>query len=211
MRLLFNSALLFAAVWARIPEAGEWQQKNLAAVEKGRPHHGNDDGCDHCNAGFHPESVKLLPGVGAYSFNFGDGNSGNTAYQYFYFTIPNDSLGYQVRLWDCFCNGDGFYGVFTQAPGPTNGLFAFGNVFTSDCAFYQNTSEDCWEANFFYNYGTEDLTQPGFYNLTIEVARSPYRKGTGFVALLPLCVNTSNSNLDPCCELQGGCDLSQYR
>lgn len=151
------------------------------------------------------ESVQLIPDVGYYTFTFGEGNSGNYAYQSFFFSLPTSA---QVLVTDCFCGGDRFI-VHDVVTGATINALQSCDTANLSCNFYSQTPYECMTATTGWCKTAWTTLTAGFHNLTIEIVTAPFLSGTGFIILQSMC--TASNVLVPCCSLlDTGCEYGVY-
>lgn len=151
------------------------------------------------------ESVQLIPDVGYFTFTFGEGNSGNYAYQSFFFSLPTPA---QFQVTDCFCGGDRFI-VHDMVGGATYAAVQPCDAANLSCNFYSQVPYECMTAAAGWCKSGWVNLPAGFHNLTIEIVTAPFLSGTGFIILQSLCT-VANTPV-PCCSLTDtGCEYGVY-
>lgn len=167
--------------------------------------------------------INLLADVGFYSFSFGQGNRGLFADQSFFFSNPSGD-GVRLIVTDCYCTGDKFLGFVVSS---TNGVGIVNALAFCEadplCRLYSEDPLQCLYGGGWCN-GETFVTQPGTYNVSIQIGASPFERGTGFVLLQSLCWVPSKTvtcalgdkspqcgQLIPCCQLDDSCVYSIFQ
>lgn len=179
----------------------------LAADEKVNLNLGKGNGIYHHGC-FDRRRVNLMPDLGWYSFFFDLGNSGRYAMQTFYFNLPLPS---RLVLTDCYCGGDSF--VAYESYDSYNRIIDAsyeGCQGANEACNYYNTDPNFCVGNVGWCSGYSDIIYPGFHNITIMIAKSPFRAGTGFIRLQTMC-DDPDLGWVPCCSLDNTCNDQIYQ
>lgn len=138
---------------------------------------------------------------GFYPWDFGFGNAGEIAQDYFVFQTDTPSL---LQLSDCFCAGDRFIAHLVELDEQYDPIDIPMNQgcdqANASCNIYSTVPQECYSQSGWCK-GKPTVIPAGYWNLTFEILTSPFLGGTGFALLQSLC--PADEGLTPCC-LQAG-------
>ena len=144
------------------------------------------------------QSINIQPDVGFYSFYYGPGNTGNYAYQSFYFNLPYDVI---VTVLDCFCAGDKY--VVHDNASTNNALTC--NPFNINCPINYKQPLDCLLDTANYCRSVFVANGGAYHNVSVEIALNPFLAGTGFISIQRSCSGV------PCCVSPGTCEYGIFQ